>query len=348
MRCHGPRRLVPRVCRRVVILVVGLLALWLQSAPAWSLEKVVVGALPFVSSAPLFLAQEEGFYEREGLEVRIEFFRAAQPVALAVTTGDLDFGVTGLTAGFFNLAHRGGLRIIAAQAQVAPGFRFIAYCVNEEAWQAGFRSLAHYPGKRVGITQQGSTFHYMIGQLAEKQGFELRRVRLVPLESVPNMIAAVQGGSVDSILLPAHLALPLEGKGVLRILGWVGEETPWQLGAVFASGETLERRSTMVDKFLRAYRSGAALYADAFLQRNEAGERVFGDRARELVVKLQRYIPSTEQQILEGAPFIDRHAAISADDVRAQVDWFQEHRLVDDGLQVEALFRAGIGPNSRR
>ncbi len=331
-----------------MILVVGLLAPWLHSAPAWSLEKVVVGALPFVSSAPLFLAQEEGFYEREGLEVRIEFFRAAQPVALAVTTGDLDFGVTGLTAGFFNLAHRGGLRIIAAQARVVPGFRFIAYCVGEEAWRAGFRSLSDYPGRRVGITQQGSTFHYMIGQLAEKRGFELRRVRLVPLESVPNMIAAVQGGGVDSILLPAHLALPLESDGVLRILGWVGEETPWQLGAVFASGETLQQRSAVVDKFLRAYRSGAALYADAFLQRNAAGERVFGERARALVVKLQRYIPSTEQQILDGAPFIDKDATISPDDVRGQVNWFREHRLVDDRLQVETLFPSVIGPSFPR
>ena len=80
-------------------------------------QTLVVGALPFVSSAPLFLAQEAGFYEREGLSVELRFFRAAQPVALATMTGDIDFGVTGLTAGFYNLAAEGRLKIVAGQAR---------------------------------------------------------------------------------------------------------------------------------------------------------------------------------------------------------------------------------------
>ena len=89
----------------------------LPAAPARAADKVSVSVLTFVSSAPLFIAQDRGHFAKEGLEVEIKFFAAAQPVAVAVTSGDVDFGTTGLTAGFFNLAGKGTLKIICAQSR---------------------------------------------------------------------------------------------------------------------------------------------------------------------------------------------------------------------------------------
>lgn len=305
-------------------------------------EKVVVGALPFVSSAPLFLAQEKGFYAREGLEVEFKFFRAAQPVALATTTGDVDFGATGLTAGFYNLASHGALKIIAAQSRVEPGYRFIAYCVSQKAWTDGFRSLDDFAGRSVGITQQGSTFHYMVGMLADKRGFPVSGVRMVSLESVPNMIAALRGGRVDAVLLPAHLAQPLEEEGVTHILGWVGDETPWPLGALFTSTRNLDSRRSVVEKFLRAYRDAAEVYAEAFLRTDEAGLRILGEEARSLAAVLQTYVPASISEILAGSPYIDRGVTIEASDIRPQLSWFQARNLVDRRLEASTLIEAGI------
>jgi len=305
-------------------------------------EKLVVGVLPFVSSAPVFLAVEEGLYERYGVEVEIKTFRAAQPVALAVAAGDVQIGVTGLTAGFYNLANRGDLRIIGAQARVESGFHFVAYCVSTAAWERGFRSLEDFTGRKVGITQRGSTFHYMVGLLAEQKGFPLAGVRLVTLESVPNIIAARRGGSVDSVLLPGHLALPLERDGAAHILGWVGDHTPWQLGAVFTSTEVLNRRRPLVEGFLLAYRDAVALYSRAFLARDENGERTFGEAAEALGRKLTAYIPSTVPQILAAAPYIPPDARLTSADVDAQIRWFQAHGLVDRDLEPRRLVIADL------
>ena len=74
-------------------------AMALPAPAARAADKVSVSALTFVSSAPLFIAQDRGHFAKEGLEVEIKFFAAAQPVAVAVTSGDVDFGTTGLTAG---------------------------------------------------------------------------------------------------------------------------------------------------------------------------------------------------------------------------------------------------------
>ena len=235
--------------------------------------------LPLVSSAPVFIAQSRGFFAAEGLEIELRFFQAAQPVALAVASGDVEFGVTGLTAGFYNLAGRGALAIIAGQARVEPGDEFIAYVAGAKAWQAGLRTLDALPGHAVGITQTGSTFHYMVGRLADKRGFALEKVRLVTLETVPNVIAALRGGRIDAALLPGHLARPLVDEGIAKLLGWAGDETPWQLGAVFTTPRALERRGPTVERFLRAYRRGAAVYDDV-LRPVRAGSDSRGRRQR--------------------------------------------------------------------
>ena len=56
------------------------------------------------------------------------------------------------------------------------------------AFEKGLKSLADLPGHSVGITQVGSTFHYSLGVLAQKRGFDLASMRLVPLQSIPNMV----------------------------------------------------------------------------------------------------------------------------------------------------------------
>ncbi|HYC15208.1 MAG TPA: ABC transporter substrate-binding protein, partial [Stellaceae bacterium] len=70
---------------------------------AQAAEKLRIGVLRLASSGPVFVAEDKGYFAAEGLEVELRFFDAAQPVALATVSGDIDIGVTGLTAGFFNL-----------------------------------------------------------------------------------------------------------------------------------------------------------------------------------------------------------------------------------------------------
>ena len=111
-------------------------------SPAGAKEKVTIAALTFISSSPLFIAQEKGYYAEEGLDVEFKFFRAAQPVAVAIVSGDADFGVTAFTGGFFNLAGKGGLKVIGAQFREKEGFDGSAILVSNKAYAAGFDSRA--------------------------------------------------------------------------------------------------------------------------------------------------------------------------------------------------------------
>src|SRR3546814_11392351 len=80
-------------------------------------DNAVIAALPFFSTAPVFIAKERGYFDAEGIDLEIKTFNAAQAVAVAVASGDADFGITAFTGGFFNLAGKGALKVIAAQSR---------------------------------------------------------------------------------------------------------------------------------------------------------------------------------------------------------------------------------------
>ncbi len=68
-----------------------------DAAPA--ADKVRLGALRFTSHSGGFVAFERGYFAEEGLEIEFKYFQAAQPMAVAIASGDVDFGVTAITAG---------------------------------------------------------------------------------------------------------------------------------------------------------------------------------------------------------------------------------------------------------
>ncbi|MGE0424033.1 MAG: ABC transporter substrate-binding protein [Reyranellaceae bacterium] len=310
--------------------VLAALAMVMMAATATAQEKVSVAALRFVSSAPIFIAQEKGYFKEAGLEVTFKFFQAAQPIAVAVAGGDADLGITGLTGGFFNLAGKGAMKIVAAQSREEPGYNFVAYLATSKAYAAGFTDPGKFPGKSIAITTTGSTFHYMLGMLSEKRGFKLTDVKLRPLQSIPNITAALKGEQVDGALLPANNAYAAEKEGFAKIIGWVHQETPWQLGALFAGTAAIEKRHAVVEKFVAAYVKACNDYAEAFLQRDAQGKRVFGDKADALIPIIQKYVepkPSPEQ-VKASASYIDPKGRLLVKNLYDQVAWYQAQGMV--------------------
>src|SRR3954464_16007061 len=226
--------------------------------------KAKVGVLRLSSSAPVFIAQDKGYFRDAGLDVELKFFDAAQPIAVATASGDIDFGVTAFTAGLYNLAGKGTLKVIGGMSREKAGYPLIGYFASNAAFAAGLKTPRDLAGKRVAVTQTGSSFHYSLGLLADKYGFKLGDVKVLPLQSLSNAAAALKGETVDAALLPASTARKLIDDGGAKLLGWVGDETPWQLGAVFASIKTVADKA-LVTKFLAVLARADREYHDVIL-----------------------------------------------------------------------------------
>jgi NitT/TauT family transport system substrate-binding protein len=313
----------------------GLAAILLLPLAAHAQTKIAVGALRLTSSGPIFIALEKGYFRDEGLDVELKLFTAAAQPPLAVVSGDVDFAVTGLTASFYNLAAKGGVKVIGAQSREEPGFKLVAYMVTDDAWNKGFKSLKDFPGKSVATTTTGSTFHYALGLLARKYGFDVNSVVLRQLNGLPAMQAAFKGGQVDATLVPVNGARALEKDGAGKILAWVGDETPWQLGALITSPKNIAERRPAVEAFVRGYQKAATAYHKAFNHKDGSGKIVPGEGYDEMIGIMAKTMQQPAAVIATGMPYVDPMGRLLVDDVYNQVDFWQKLGLVDKSLRAK-------------
>jgi NitT/TauT family transport system substrate-binding protein len=315
----------------------GLLALS-ASAVARADEplKAKVGVLRLQSSAPVFIAQDKGYFREAGLDVELKFFDAAQPIAVATTSGDVDFGITAFTAGLYNLAGKGTLKVIGGMSREKAGYPLIGYFASNKAYAAGLKTPKDLAGKRVAVTQVGSSFHYSLGLLADKYGFKVSDVTIVPLQSLSNAAAALKGETVDAALLPVSTARKLMDDGGAKLLGWVGDETPWQLGAVFASPKTLANKA-LVTKLLTALERADREYHDVVLSTVKDGKAEINDKTKPLLEIIAKYTNLSVEQVAGNCAYVDPDGKLDVKNVDNQIKWLQEQGFVDKGFDANAI-----------
>jgi NitT/TauT family transport system substrate-binding protein len=319
------------------LIFVGLLALAAGAvARAEEPLKAKIGVLRLSSSAPVFIAQDKGYFREAGLEIELKFFDAAQPIAVATTSGDVDVGITAFTAGLYNLAGKGTLKVIGGMSREKAGYPLIGYFASSNAYAAGLKTPKDLAGKRVAVTQVGSSFHYSLGLLADKYGFKLSEVRVIPLQSLSNAAAALKGETVDAALLPASTARKLMDDGGAKLLGWVGDETPWQLGAVFASPKKLTDKP-LVTKLLAVLDRADREYHDVILAAVKDGNAPINDKTKPLLDIIAKYTNLPVEQVVGNCAYIDPDGKLDVKNVGDQIKWLQEQGFVDKGFDVDAI-----------
>jgi len=298
--------------------------------------KARVGVLRLSSSAPVFIAQDKGYFRDAGLEIELKFFDAAQPIAVATTSGDVDIGITAFTGGLYNLAGKGTLKVIGGMSREKAGYPLIGYFASNAAFANGLKTPKDLAGKRVAVTQTGSSFHYSLGLLADKYGFKLADVKIVPLQSLSNAAAALKGETVDAALLPVSTARKLMDDGGAKLLGWVGDETPWQLGAVFASPKTLANKP-LVTKLLAVLARADREYHDVILASIKDGNAAVTETTRPLLEIIAKYTNLPVEQVVGNCAYIDADGKLDVKNVDNQIKWMQEQGFVDKGFDAEAI-----------
>ena len=319
-----------------------LLAVCLIFAPAaHAAEPLRLGLLHTLSPAPFYIAQARGYFRDEGIDLSFRFFESAQPIAAAAVAGDVDVGVTALTGGFFNLAEKGTLKVIGGALHEQKGYDGSAILASNAAYDNGLTTPAKLANHSFAISQYGSSFHYMIGRIAEAEGFDLKSVTLRPVQSPANMVAAVISGQVDATIAIASIAKPLAAAHQAHILARAGDIVPYQITAVFTTPALIAAKPELLRHFAAAYRHGVADYREAFLRLDPAGHPVIDASTEAAIPLLTQYVftgdPDARRKILDGVGYYDAGGALDVADVLDQVRWFRAQGLVKGDTDPAAM-----------
>ena len=321
---------MPRLLAAVLL---GILLLSAAAAPAQT--KVKVGVLKLTSSAPVFVGVEKGFFKEFGVEPELVYFQAAAPIATALAAGQIDVGATGLTAALYNIVLQGEkLWIVADKGREWPGYPLVGIVVQKELWESGkVKSIRDLKGRTIGVTQLGSTFHFHIGNILEKEGLSLADVRIAPLQAMPATVEALKGKQVDAILVPQPFPGATEAQGFGKILAWAGDLYPWQIAAIFYAKRFAADRPTAL-AFMKGYVKASRHYFDAALVQKD-GRVVPGAGYDEVVDITARYTGAKPENIKLGFPYQDRNGRLLVPDIEKQIKWWVTHGFMKEALPVK-------------
>jgi NitT/TauT family transport system substrate-binding protein len=311
-----------------------------SSAPAAEAKPVAlkIGMLKLTSSAPLFIAMEKGFFKEEGIDATAEWFEAAQPIAVATASGSVEVGATGITASLYNMIAGGQkLLIVADKGREQKGYSSSALLVHKDSTIASIKDLK---GKKLGITQTGSTFHYMAGRLLEKYGLTLADVELVPLGKISAMMETLQSKKVDAVLLnePNITAVVKEGYG--KVIAQVGDEIDYQTSGIFFSQKFADNKDAAV-RFMRAYNKAVRYYYDAVLVQKD-GKPVPGANYDEVISIIAKYTDQPAENIKLGLPYMDRDGKLLAEDIKTQIDWYFANKMIEKSIDYKTVVNTEI------
>ncbi|TBL71092.1 ABC transporter substrate-binding protein [Paenibacillus thalictri] len=306
------------------------------AAPAPAKTEAVsvdVGMLKLASSAPLFIGIEKGFFKEENIDAKAKWFDAAQPIAVATAGGSVDVGATGITASLYNMVAGGQkLLIVADKGREQKGYSSTALLVHKDS---PIKAIEELKGKKVGITQTGSTYHYMIGRMLEKHGLTLKDIELVPLNSISGLMESLKSKQVDAVMLnePNITAVVKEGYG--KVVAQVGDEMDYQTSGLFFSPKLAGNKDTAV-RFLKAYVKSTRYYYDAVLVKKD-GKLVPGANFDEVVKIIAKYTGQPEETVKQGLPYMDRDGKLLAEDIKTQVDWYAKEKLIEKTIDTKTI-----------
>ena len=225
-----------------------LAAICASSATTWAADALKVGYLPVTGHAKFFVAKEQGFFEKEGLNVElIEFVNSADGIN-ALKAGKLDIGAFGTTAPLAHIAKGSDLRIIGG-------------IMGEDAAIVTTAANAS-KGKKIATVRLASGDAVLRGALHDA-GLDWKKdVEIFELKNPPAVIEAVKSGQVDAGVIWGPHDLRAEEQGLKVVIRSGDLQHGHPCCRLTINGSDLPKSATW-EKFLRA-----VLRAEKFAKEN--------------------------------------------------------------------------------
>lgn len=322
-------------------LTTALLAL--LSLTAFANTPIKVGYISFTAHSPNFIAKARGYFTENGLDAELVRFQSAQQMAVAIASGDVDYGVTAVTGGLLNLAARGdAIRIFGGSLTEAPHVQGQKIIVSNEAYDKGLTTPKALSGKRWAVTTAGSSFSYMGSSIAQAAGVDAKSLQMVPLNAVPTIVSALSTNQVDAWAIQPNIADRLVTQGKAKAIGNVADYLPnYQVTVLFTSTKNVKDHPEQVVGFKKAFAHGIADYNAAFVDKTASPDEI------KAIAEIVHQYVYTDEPAEKAYPLIESNnmllspgAALNKADVLKQIDWFKASGSVPASLDGERIITA--------
>ncbi|MDD4562860.1 MAG: MetQ/NlpA family ABC transporter substrate-binding protein [Syntrophomonadaceae bacterium] len=305
------------ICLLITICSLSLIGCGKEKAPPESGQvtpgkTISIGVMPDVESVPFIIAEKNGYFEKEGVQVKIEHFSSAKDRDSALQGGKLDGVITDVIAVVF--ANEGGIKLKI----VAKNEGNVELLAGKDS---GINELKDVKGKKVGMSTH-TIMEYTTDKMLEAAQIKPEEINKVAIPPLPTRLEMLQGAKIDAAILPEPLAGLAVKNGALALIST--DEMDNKAGAIAFTSQSLQENPEEIKAVMRAYNNAVAYletepvssYSDFIIQ-----EQGFPAEIKDSL-KLPQY--SKAQRPKEN---------IVAD----VVEWMQAKRLIEGNYEYKDL-----------
>jgi NitT/TauT family transport system substrate-binding protein len=314
-----------------------LLALVFVTVPAarsQELPTVRLGMLQSTTDAPIYIAQQKGFFRQEGINVEIIPFDAGAAMIAPLGTGQLDIAAGSPSAGLYNAAARGiPIRIVADLGSDPPGYGFQQLAVRTDLVKSGrFKTLKDLKGLTFGANTPQSAATATLEVLLRKAGLTLDDVKRVYL-SYPDQVVAMKNGSIDAAIPTEPSAEQMFSSGsAVKIVGMDAIYPDQEISVIMYGGRFIADHRDLGMKFMRGFLRGARYYVGALKGGKLAGPNA-DDVIRILVQETKIKNPAIFRAITPS--WTNPNGRLNVVSLREDLDFFRRQGFIQGNPRVE-------------
>ena len=276
-----------------------------------------IGVLPILDVLPLYVAEQEGYFEAEGVDVELIPFSSAVERDVALQTDQIDGEVNDLVSVALLNNEDDRVRVVRTAMRATPEKAMFAILSVEDAIQ----SAQDLQGQPIGISGN-SVIEYVVDRLLQTEGLTGDEIVKEEVPKIPVRLELLTSGGIPAACLPEPLASLAAATGAHVVID-DRSHPEYAQSVVSVSARTLSRKPAAVKRFLSAYEKAVeALNSDP-------------DKYRPLLIEKGR-VPEPVKDTFTMPPFPP--AGVPTENEVADVlDWMAANEILARDLVYNEL-----------
>lgn len=269
-----------------------------------------VGVMGSIDAVPLVIAEQNGYFEEEGIDLDLQIFKAAKDRDAALQAGqldgvlcdetaisiyqnsDIDMKITGTTNGSWTL--------VAGK-------------------DSGITNLSDLKGKKVGISEN-TMIEYLADDIALSNGLEVSDIEKVAIPAMPARLEALKNNQIDAAILPAPFNDTAVADGGIEVTKIYNKDIMISVTAFLQ--EVIDKEANSIKGFYNAYNK-----AIDFINSNDIAEY------EDIIISTVGYSEDMRGNIV--LPEFKTNYLPAEENVQNVLDWSKEKGLLTKDIKAK-------------
>lgn len=290
--------------------------------------KIKVSRLPFLSFSPYFIADAEGFFEEEGLEVEFVQFERGSDAIAALADGDLDVWGGATSVSVLNAAQRSPIQVVGGRGYLEPGgCGYTTFLLRSDLADSGdVDTPDQLAGRRIVQDREGGFRDYFLRTMLDQAGLSLDDAEEIITIPDPVVIDAFDEGSIDLVAMGEPWVTRIKRAG--NAVTWMTFEEvlpDYQFGLIAFGERLINDEPEAGRRFMVAFMRGVQQFNEGKTERN-----------LDILVEAT----SLERDLLEEAcwPAFRTDGQINTESIMDFQSWALENGYMESSLTEDELW----------